>query len=160
MLRDSRGARGGPASNPLQNSNCWPRYVCAELQAYPQKSGNHHVVPAVAIINWESYMFVLSRQGGSVGSATATDDAPPMRQHTQICAQQRLRAGSQTWQSSRQQRPNRPAAGERARLTPHINPTSSDHPPSPTGRISPKINRNIEHWWYDRSPANWSATIP
>ena len=100
MLRDSRGARGGPASNPLQNSNCWPRYVCAELQAYPQKSGNHHVVPAVAIINWESYMFVLSRQGGSVGSATATDDVPPMWQHTQICAQQRLRAGSWMWQSS------------------------------------------------------------
>ena len=59
-----------------------------------------------------------------------------------------------------EQRPDRPAAGERARLTPHINPTSSDHPPSPTGRISPKIDRNIEHWWYDRSPANWSATIP
>ena len=96
MLRDLCGARGGPASNPLQNSNCWPCYVCAELQAYPQKSGNHHVVPAVAIINWKSYMFVLSRQGGSVGSSTATDDAPPMRQHMQICAQQQLRAGSWT----------------------------------------------------------------
>ena len=52
------------------------------------------------------------------------------------------------------------SSGECARLTPHINPTSSNHPPSPTGRISPKIDRNIEHWWYDRSPANWSTTIP
>ena len=39
-------------------------------------------------------------------------------------------------------------------------PTHSDRSPPPTARIGSKLGRNIEHWWYDRSPANWSAAIP
>ena len=39
-------------------------------------------------------------------------------------------------------------------------PTHSDRSPPLTAWIGPKLGRNIEHWWYDRSPANRSAAIP
>ena len=45
----------------------------------------------------------------------------------------------------------------RLSATQHINPTSSECTPSPTPQISPKLGRNIEHWWYDGSPMNQSA---
>ncbi|KAH9986465.1 hypothetical protein BJV77DRAFT_60825 [Russula vinacea] len=44
--------------------------------------------------------------------------------------------------------------------TPHINQSSSDRTPSLTPRIGPKLGRNIEHWWYDETPANQSAAPP
>ena len=55
-----------------------------------------------------------------------------------------------------------PAGGASATSAtqPIHHPTHSDRSPPPTARIGSKLGRNIEHWWYDRSPANWSAAIP
>ena len=89
-------------------------------------------------------------------------DAPRARQHARICAEGQLRAQSPmrrstgpTGQWRGDARSSATSATQPIQL-----PTHSDHSPPPTARIGPKLGRNIEHWWYDRSPANWSAAIP
>ena len=51
-------------------------------------------------------------------------------------------------------------AGTRDSQPHHISTQLRDRTPLPTPRIGPKLGRNIEHWWYDESPANRSAVIP
>ena len=90
------------------------------------------------------------------------DNAPQARQHMRICAEGRLRAQSPTQRSAG---PTGWWRGEvRGSATsathPIQHPTHSDRSPPPTARIGPKLGRNIEHWWYDGSPANRSAAIP
>ena len=89
-------------------------------------------------------------------------DAPQAWQHARICAEGRLRAQSLMWRSAGltgRWRSN--ARGSATSATQPIQlPTHCDRSPPPTARIGPKLGRNIEHWWYDRSPANQSAVIP
>ena len=89
-------------------------------------------------------------------------DAPQARQHVRICAEGRLRA------QSPMQRSAGPTGWWRGDVRgsatsatqPIQHPTHSDCSPLLTARIGPKLSRNIEHWWYDGSPANRSAAIP
>ena len=57
--------------------------------------------------------------------------------------------------------PARQAGGAATRAAqppqPH-NPSNSQH--TATAQIGPKLGRNIEHWWYNGSPANRSTAIP
>ena len=89
-------------------------------------------------------------------------DVPQARQHTQICAEGRLRAQSLMRQSTGPTGQWRgDARGSATSATQPIQlPTHSDRSPLLTARIGPKLGRNIEHWWYHRSPVNRSAAIP
>jgi hypothetical protein len=88
-------------------------------------------------------------------------DAPRARKHVRICAEGQLRAQSPMRRSAGLTgRWHGDARSSATSATPIQLPTHSDRSPPPTARISPKLGRNIEHWWYDRSPANRSATIP
>ena len=97
-------------------------------------------------IRLERREMVMHRRRGSMCEYVQRDDLEP-----------RARCGGA---------PARQAGGTAMRAAqppqPH-NPSSSQHcdrSPPPTARIGPKLGRNIEHWWYDRSPANRSAAIP
>ena len=89
-------------------------------------------------------------------------DAPWARQHARIRAEEQLRAQSPMrrgagptgwWRGDA--RDSATSATQPIQL-----PTHSDRSPPPTARIGPKLGRNIEHWWYDGSPANRSTAIP
>ena len=79
-----------------------------------------------------------------------------------ICAEGRLRAQSPTQRSAGPTGWWRgDARGSATSATQPIQlPTHSDRSPPPTAQIGPKLGRNIEHWWYDGSPANRSTAIP
>ena len=89
-------------------------------------------------------------------------DAPRAWQHARICAEGQLRAQSPMRRSaSPTGRWRSDARSSATSATQPIQlPTHSDRSPLPTARIGPKLGRNIEHWWYDGSPANRSAAIP
>ena len=72
---------------------------------------------------------------------------------TRIAAGQRITGPTGWWRGD--------ACGSATSATQPIQlPTHSDRSPPPTARIGPKLGRNIEHWWYDGSPANRSTAIP
>ena len=94
--------------------------------------------------------------------ACPRSDAPQARQHMRICAEGQLRAKSLTqWSTGPTGWWHGNVRGSATSATQPIqHPTHSDRSRPPTARIGPKLGRNIEHWWYDGSPANRSAAIP
>ena len=119
--------------------------------------------PVAKLTSFRTILAIAARYNWDIESFDFNGaDVPQARQHARICAEGRLRAQSPMRRSAGPTgRWRGDAHGSATSATQPIQlPTHSDRSPPPTARIGSKLGRNIEHWWYDRSPANWSAAIP